>query len=310
MLRILACPGCGGSLSLASGSVSRNAQVWQGELKCDRCSAPYPVANGIPRFTSSDGYASSFSFEWSRFARTQLDSARRCSESESRFRESLDFPPEALRGKVVLDAGCGMGRFAEIAAGYGATVVAVDLSYAVDVAAENLARFEAVHPVQADLRSLPFHESSFDFVYSLGVLHHTPNPREAFANLVRYLKGGGKISITVYSGYNKVYVASTRFWRRLTTRLPKKLVYYLSHWAIPAYYLYRIPIVGLVGRALLPISVHRDPEWRLLDTFDCYTPVYQSYHSHPEVFRWFRDAGLIDIAVLAPGISFVGTKVE
>jgi SAM-dependent methyltransferase len=201
-----------------------------------------------------------------------------------------------------------MGRFAEIAARHGATVVAVDLSYAVDVAARNLAHFEHVSPVQADLRQLPFGEGVFDLVYSLGVLHHTPDPRATFARLVRHVRPGGKISVTLYSGYSKVYVASTTFWRRLTTRLPTKLVYYLAHWAIPAYYLYRIPVLGLLGRALFPISYERDREWRLLDTFDCYTPAYQSYHTHPEVYEWFKAGGLRDIAVLEPGISFIARR--
>ena len=51
-----------------------------------------------------------------------------------------------------------------------------------------------------------------------------------------------------------------------------------------------------------------EPGWRLLDTFDCYTPQYQFYFTHSEVHRWFRDAGLVEIAVLEPGISFIGTR--
>jgi SAM-dependent methyltransferase len=257
----------------------------------------------------SDDYAASFSFEWKRFATTQLDSARRWQESEERLRQSLDFPLEDLKGRLVLDAGCGMGRFAEVVAKYGGSVVAVDLSYAVEVAARNLAPWrDTVGCLQADLRALPLRASTFDLIYSLGVLHHTPDARATFHGLVGLLKPGGKISITLYSGYNKVYVTSTNLWRRLTTRMPKRLVYALSHWAIPAYYLYRVPVLGLLGRALVPISHHPDPEWRLLDTFDCYTPRYQSFHTHYEVFGWMREAGLTDIAVLEPGISFIGTR--
>jgi SAM-dependent methyltransferase len=238
-----------------------------------------------------------------------LDSARRWFESEERLGQSLDFPLEDLKELLILDAGCGMGRFAEVAAKYGGIVVTADLSYAVDVAARNLTPWQdTVHCLQADVRASPFGESTFDLIYSLGVLHHTPDPRNAFLSLVPLLKPGGKITVTLYSGYNKVYVTSTNFWRRLTTRLPRRLVYYLAQWAIPAHYLYRIPLIGLLGRLIFPISHHRDREWRVLDTFDCYTPTYQSYHTHPEVFGWFKDAGLNDIAVLEPGISFIGTK--
>ena len=305
LLTLLLCPECSGELTWREGGpVGRN-----NVLICGSCDRSYPItSNGIPRFTCSDDYASSFSFEWAKFSTTQLDSARGWGQSEERFQQSLDFPLKELKDKLVLDAGCGMGRFAEIAAKYGATVVAVDMSYAVDVAAVNLSAIDSVFCIQADLRRLPFRESAFDLIYSLGVLHHTPDPEKAFHSLVRFLKPGGKISVTLYAGYNKIYVTSTNLWRRLTTRLPKEVVYGLARLAIPAYYLYRIPALGLLGQAVFPISMHPDPKWRLLDTFDCYTPTYQSYHTHCEIFQWFRDAGLSDISVLEPGISFIGNR--
>lgn len=309
----LACPDCGqelrliGSIPEAPGSGAAD-EVWEGSLLCERCEQGAPIVCGIPRFVQSDDYASSFSFEWTRFSTTQLDSARGWNLSEERFRQNLDFPLEELKGKLVLDAGCGMGRFAEIVAKYGGTVVGVDLSYAVDVAAKNLACWEQAYVLQADLRRLPLQRGIFDLIYSLGVLHHTPDPRETFKDLLSFLKPGGKISITVYSSYNKVYVISTTLWRRVTTRLPRKAVYYLSHLAIPLYHLYKIPVLGLIGKALWPISLHSDREWRLLDTFDCYTPRYQFYYTHPEVYRWFRESGLTEIMVLEPGISFIGTR--
>jgi hypothetical protein len=67
-------------------------------------------------------------------------------------------------------------------------------------------------------------------------------------------------------------------------------------------------VLGLGFQALWPISMHRDRQWRVLDTFDCYSPRYQSYHTHPEVFDWFAAAGLTDVAVLKPGISFIGRR--
>ena len=306
LLEFLACPACGDTLHVPTAS-GRKPQT-QEVLRCGDCGAEYPVINGIPRFVATDGYARSFSVEWTRFRTTQLDSAREWTLSEDRLQQSLDFPLAELRGKRVLDAGCGMGRFAEIVAKYGGTVVGVDLSYAVDVAARNLSRWEDVHIVQADLRHLPFQPESFDLIYSLGVLHHTPDPQGTFQRLLPFLKPGGKISITVYSAYNTVYVASTTLWRRLTTRLPRRLVYYLSHLAIPLYYVYRLPIIGLIGKGLWPISLEPDAECRLLDTFDCYSPTYQFYYTHPEVYRWFHGAGLTEIGVLEPGISFIGTR--
>ena len=311
ILSLLACPVCSREMKLANHPAHDKValdDVVNGSLICEGCEFKAPIVHGIPRFIQSDGYTSSFSFEWNRFSTTQLDSARGWTLSEQRFQESLDFPLTDLKGKLVLDAGCGMGRFAEIVVKYGGTVVGVDLSYAVDAAAKNLAPWNEAHVIQADLRHLPFKKEAFDLIYSLGVLHHTPNPRGTFDSLLPFLKPGGKISVTFYSNSNKIYVTSTNLWRWVTTRLPKKLVYYMSHLAIPLYYLYKIPVLGLIGKALWPISLHPDREWRLLDTFDCYTPAFQSFHSHPEVYRWFHEAGLRGIAVLEHGISFVGMR--
>lgn len=307
LLRLLACTHCRNGLTLKEEEF-HGLEVLSGVLGCDGCGMTYPVVKGIPRFVPGDDYANNFSFEWNRFRTTQLDSANGRGESESRFQRSLDFPLKALRGMQVLDAGCGMGRFAEVALKYGATVVGMDLSLAVDAAAQNL----RVHPnaqfVQADLFALPFRDETFDLVYSLGVLHHTPDPRRAFLGLVKLLRKGGKISATLYSGYNKVYVRSTNFWRRILTRLPTPVLYRLSHLAIPYYYLCRLPLLGLAFQAVFPISMHPDREWRVLDTLDCYSPTYQSYHTHYEVFAWFREAGLTEIGILEPGISLIGTR--
>src|SRR5205085_888189 len=100
--------------------------------------------------------------------------------------------------KRVLDAGCGTGRHAHYAASFGAAVVAVDLGPAVEVAARNNVGAASVQVLQSDLYNLPFAPKGFDFIYSLGVLHHLPDPEGAFKNLLRFLKPGGEIVIYVY----------------------------------------------------------------------------------------------------------------
>ncbi len=148
----------------------------------------------------------------------------------------------------------------------------------------------------------------FDLIYSLGVLHHTPDPRKAFLGLVKLLKPGGKIAITLYPAYNRAYVLATQFWRMFTTRLPRRLLYALAHVAVPLYYPYRIPGLYHLGCATFPICMHRSWRWRVLDTFDLYSPKYQSYHTHYEVFRWFEEASLERIRVREPGIGLIGQR--
>ena len=281
--------------------------IASGRLTCQQAHS-FPIVRGVPRFVSDDAYTRSFSYEWNRFRKTQLDSYTGRTDTHDRLQASLNFPIEHLKGKLVLDVGCGMGRFAEVVAGYGAEYVGMDYSFAVDAAHANAGHLPGVHFVQADLFQLPFADEVFDLIMSLGVLHHTPDPRRAFAGLPRVLKAGGQLTITVYDAGNKVYVANSRFWRRFTTRLPRPVLHVLSYAAGPLYYAWTLPVVGWLLRSIAFISLERDWRWRVLDTFDWYSPQHQSWHTHHEVFGWFKDGGFERIEVLAPSVSQIGTK--
>src|SRR5262249_50432550 len=147
--------------------------ITNGRLTCP-AGHTFPIRRGIPRFVADDAYTRSFSYEWQRFRRTQLDSATGRTDTRDRLQASLNFPIEQLDGQLVLDAGCGMGRFAEVVQGGGGTYIGVDYSFAVDAAFANAGRLPNVHFVQADVFHLPFADEIFDLVFSLGVLHHTP----------------------------------------------------------------------------------------------------------------------------------------
>lgn len=310
LLKFIVCPKCKKHFQL-SGTKSEGGRVREGRLLCD-CAQGFEVRNFIPRFLPDDHYASSFSFEWKRHRRTQLDSANEDTPmagiSERSFQERIDFPLEELAGKLVLDVGCGMGRFAEIVLKYGGRVVGVDLSYAVESSYHNLGKHPHAHFIQADVFRLPFSDETFDFIYSFGVLHHTPDCEKAFRQLPRLLKKGGGLSIFVYSSYNKMIVYSSNFWRSITARLPKKILYYFSFISILLYYLYKIPILGQIGKAIFVIPMWPDWRWRVLDTFDWYSPKYQSKHTHWEVFRWFKEHGLKDISIHPEEVSISGVK--
>lgn len=262
--------------------------------RCQSCKCEYPVIGKVARFVPEQFYTESFGFQWNRFARTQLDSANGTTQSRDTFMEKTGWSLADLGGKRILDAGCGMGRFAEICAAAGAEVHAVDLSAAVDAACQNLGHRHNVHIYQADIMNLPFTEGSFDAVYSIGVLHHTPSTQAAFAKLPPLLKPGGIIALWVYSAELRALVGG-EILRKLTTQLPKSLLLQVCRIAVPLYHLHRIPKLGVVTTILFPTSIDTDPEWRWLDTFDWYSPRYQWKHTYEEVERWFRAAGLTDI---------------
>ena len=302
VLNILRCLNCEGRLSSAANG-----------LVCGNCGRDYPMLNGVLRFVDAQNYAGSFGFQWKLYARTQLDDAA-SQRSELAFRRRTGFRPEDLAGKLVLDVGCGMGRFAEIATRWGAHVVGIDLSLACEVAAKNLVDRDATI-FQADVFKLPFAPGSFDYIYSIGVLHHTPDCEQAFKVLPRLLKPGGCIAVWLYSSYNPWYRMSDVY-RKWTRRMKPETLHPLCEVVVPLYGIHKvlkkIPLVGPpVSRVLawaIPMSHNPDATWRVLDTFDWYSPWYQSKHTYEEVFRWFESCGLEDLRVIGEPIAVQGTR--
>lgn len=310
LLDLIVCPDCAGKLDVI-GPRADGDEIESGTLRCGGGHS-FPIRDHIPRFVDSDDYADAFAIEWNEFRTAHHDAAGGDAYLDHQLRECLDFPLEVLAGKLVLDAGAGMGRFSEVVNSYGAEVVAVDLSGAIDAARRNLAGKPGIHFVQADIFRLPFAPSTFDFVYSWGVLHHTPDPPRAFAQLPPLVKPGGKLMAFVYANYNKAYRMTTEFYRRFTTRLPRRWLLKLCNVAIPLYYVGKLPVLGpFVTRILIPVSVHPPSHrWRVGNTFDLYSPKYAFAYDHVEVHRWFKDAGLEQVTPVAPdgGVVFVATK--
>jgi ubiquinone/menaquinone biosynthesis C-methylase UbiE len=275
--------------------------------RCPVCGAEFPVVRDVARFVDQSDYAGSFGFQWARFARVQLDSASRLTRSRDTFVTKTGWTTAELAGERILDAGCGMGRFTEVCCDAGAEVYAVDLSNAVEVAAQNLRDRKGVHFFQADIFRLPFADESFDRVFSIGVLHHTPDTKAAFYRLVRLVRPGGRIAIWVYSTKLRAMLGSELL-RPVTSRLPRGLMLQATKVAIPLYYVHRFPLIGRVSSVLLPTSLEANPTWRWLDTFDWYTPRYQWKHSDDEVVGWFKEAGLTDIRVGEFPVSVSGKR--
>ncbi len=279
-------------------------------LVCPECRAPledlgshrfgcphghtFPVVGGIPRFVAEESYAGSFGFEWTLHRQTQVDSKSGRNDSHDRFALTVGLGPAELRDRLVLDVGVGSGRYAEVAADHGARVVGIDLSRAVDAAAENLG--DRVLIAQADLFDSPFADGTFDVVYSVGVLHHTPDTEAAVRALAPLVKPGGTLAIWVYARSDSYRMADR--YRRVTTRMSARSLYLLCRVVAKLDRLYRLPVIGDRLRYLLPISTQADTEWRVLDTFDWYAPRYQWKHTEAEVIGWFRDLGFESIEVL------------
>jgi SAM-dependent methyltransferase len=305
-LRFLVCPSCGSDFDLEADS-SDGSEILEGRLSCHGCDASFPVRRGVPRFVTTSAYSGSFGRQWNWFRRVQIDSAHGTDESERALAGATGWTNADYAGRLVLDAGVGAGRFAEVAAKKGGEVVGIDLTDAVDAAFANVGRLPNVHIFQADIFAMPFLPETFDLAYSIGVLHHTPDTRVAFDRVASKVRKGGGLAVYLYAAYGPDRHVSDAI-RKVTTRLPLPVLLALSTLAIPLYYIHRIPLLGKLLHFLFPTSMHPRWRWRWLDTFDWYTPKYQWKFFYPEIHRWFRDAGFVDIEIFDEPIRMRGVK--
>src|SRR5438034_10343134 len=147
LIEFLSCPVCRSAIRRVSAE----------RLVCEGCGRETVIRDGVPRFVpdvvaGANDVArrtqASFGYEWTHFNDWRPSGLTNFADYFGHF------DLEWLRGRAVLDGGCGMGRHARQIASFAQTVVAVDFSSAIDEAASNVADRPNVHRVQADLRPL------------------------------------------------------------------------------------------------------------------------------------------------------------
>jgi SAM-dependent methyltransferase len=325
LLDVLACPKCLGALMCRPFKSETNAEIVTGTLTCEKCNTEYPIIDGIPRFVPKDNYAASFGYQWNMFKVEQLDSANGTRLSATRFYTETGWTNEELKGKWVLDAGCGAGRFLDVVSNSEAEVVGLDISNAVDAANANLTGRQNVHLVQASIYELPFRTGVFDGCYSLGVIQHTPDPQLAMATLPRVLRPGGRIAITAYERKPWTMLYAKYWLRPLTKRLDKKKLLAGIKGAMPVFFpltnvLFRIPFAGRLFMFAIPVAnyVHERSltaqqryDWAILDTFDMLSPQYDQPRTQQEIEEALSRAGVVELKRLPnAGVNIIGVKIE
>jgi len=285
------------------------------ELRCARgCS--FPVRGGIPRFVASSGYATAFGLQWNSYRRTQLDSYSGTTISRDRLARCLGGSLDVVRGKGVLEVGCGAGRFTELLLAAGARIFACDLSEAVEANLANCGGNEGLFVCQADVLALPALRRAFDVVVALGMIQHTPSPEATIAALAGFVKPGGMLVLDHYAPAARAAprllgaVSPRQLLRRAFLALPAEralpaaasltralLPLHRRLWrpgrpARAARTLLRpiSPVLDYYGR--LPLSPAQLEEWALLDTFDALTDRYKHLRTPDEIARALQRAGL------------------
>jgi SAM-dependent methyltransferase len=290
-----ACPKCKGDLRASDQALT--------------CASDhrFPVVGGLPRFVESDGYAASFGFQWQAHARDQLDSATGATLSRDRFFRGTRWP-ERMPGELILEAGCGSGRFTEVLLSTGARVVSFDYSAAAQVAHQAFAA-KGAQICQASIYDMPYRQGSFDRVFCFGVIQHCPDVHAAFDALVKMVKPGGALAVDVYDR-RRLWLNARYRVRWFTKRMDKQRLHRWCQTIVPLYAKVMpplhpwnqlfVPIKDYRG-ALPGLSTEQQIEWSVLDTFDALSPEYDQPQYLWTMRRWAKEAGLVDVDVAYGG---------
>ena len=307
----LACPVCNQDFQLRSKVVvqpkatpSAPEEIVSGVLVCAQGHA-FDIAVGVPRLRLDQkldkapieakgaalAVAASFGAEWSHF---NYDKDRTWHQSLQErcelFLKEVAMTRGELRGKVVLDAGCGNGSLSHGISEFGCEVLAIDVSSSVEVAYKHFAsrQNDCTHFVQGDLMNPPFKREVFDIIFSSGVLHHNPDTREALCAIAPALAPGGKIYIWVYGHVPGVVHKAKEVFRRTISPMPSAIKQ-----AIVALWLPQAMLRQYIRTALGKNTPQDRLEWseRFVLLLDHYTPRWRWEHTPDEVKSWYRKLG-------------------
>ena len=247
----------------------------------------------------------SFGAEWSKF--------NNFSEKEINLAGDQYFDivsPDIYSGKSVLDVGCGTGRWSKYLASKVRILEAIDPSDAVISAAKLLQNEKNIRISKASVNGIPFPDNSFDFVFSLGVLHHIPDTQNAMYECVKKVKSGGYFLVYLYYDFDnrgkfyKLLFLASNLIRRVVCILPSTLKKAACDLLALLVYL---PIISISKFLLLigvkkiikhiPLSYYADKSINIIrnDSLDRFgTPLEQRY-SQKETYQMMSLCGLNDI---------------
>lgn len=308
----LVCTKCHNPLTVKEGLRADTKTIEEGTLSCTSCAATFPIVRGIPRFVPQDHYTQAFGYQWLQHAKTQYDSFTGMPVSENRIRIETKWPAETP-GEKILEIGSGSGRFTEQLLKKKAFIASFDASVAVEANYASHGNNPSVLIVQADIYTLPFKDGYFDKLVCIGVLQHTPNPKESIAAIVKKVRSGGHCVMDIYrrhAWYRHMW--NTRFWARPFVRgmQPERLYALCSRyinlmWPL-ACLITHLPYGRSINQKLLvpelmtsgkyrKFSNALHKQWALLHLFDWLNPTYDQ-PQHIETFnKWLHDAGLTNV---------------
>jgi ubiquinone/menaquinone biosynthesis C-methylase UbiE/uncharacterized protein YbaR (Trm112 family) len=318
LVKLLACPECQGAVEVVESREENAIRILRGTLRCTCCARHYPIDKGVPRLVKAAKDVAEvgrrFSFQWLSRWNGQFEGERCYGFNDDVYmgwvKEQLESRRVPAPGEWILDAGCGSGEKSQVLARLCPEQNVVGLDLGVESLEKATARFgdmPNLDYVQGNILEPPFQARQFDYGMSIGVLHHTPNTRRAFAVFRRLLKEETTCVIWIYPTYWEgrewwmPYIARDFITFGQGYRLPTGLLGLIAHSIVIGFY----PIVQFffkkcyrrIGRDLPFFDVDSMTRKERYDAqvfhcFDTLLPRYQWRHKIKEVESWFGEEGL------------------
>ena len=314
ILDLMTCPSCDGDVYINT-SPREERELVDETMSCLRCGACIPVKGGVPRFagrlTDQQQIAESFGLQWryreeGRFEQSTLYGLSAEQEVDACF-QALGITSADLAGKTFLDAGCGDGFLLRLLSQYPARFVGIDIHSSILRTYEACRPFPNITIVEADILRPPLRHLSFDFVWSEGVIVHTPDPKGAFKSLSGLVKPGGKLYVWVYPSQPLSIYQRVRDLLVAPYLLPRPALLFLTYLLALPIFLAAKPYAAWKrrrGSAAVPKSSVRTVAFGLYDNL---SPRYQTRHTVDEVAGWFKEFGFSQL-IQTGLIGFSGTK--
>ncbi|MFH1588460.1 MAG: class I SAM-dependent methyltransferase [Candidatus Diapherotrites archaeon] len=230
----------------------------------------------------------------------QINSIKNLYKNAEWITSLIGFKPDSFpSNSKILEAGCGTGEFScGFALSKNSEVIGIDISEkSLEIAEKNKKKFKlsTVSFQNANVLSLPFESNSFDFVFSLGCVHHTENPRKAFKEIARVLKPNGFIVLGVYNKYG-----------RLITRIKKSIADFLF------FIYFNFNKANENEKIELKINFINSlfysgklTEHKRIWIADKYLHPHEHFHSISELMNWFQEEK-IEVINALPEFDFKG----
>lgn len=323
--------------------VNNFKNVSEGILNCTQCKTIYPIFNSVPRLLPNALHLfPEFKKKWSTKLKNEFSLSEKELQANAELereyqqvarhfqnqwkywgrlkrsfgrdiKKSLDYllwtmsPANSnarfFENKKILDAGCGHGKFLLALKDHNCEVVGIDLTRAIDLCQDLVGDAPNVHLVQGDIINAPFKSEAFDYVYSSGVIHHTPNTLAAFKSLSRLpKKAGGVYSVWVYPVRAPWWEITQGFLRSITTKLHPQVLHKLSY--IP------VPLLSFKKFQAYSGTSLDNSSWAECAqvVFDFYGPKYQTHHTDQEICDWFKKEGYSNLHIGPDPTSVTGIR--